>query len=394
MISVIKLDRVEDLVYSGDVRQLAADLRRAVTGIAAAARPRRHTPAARVAPAAPNTLPPLPWANPEPPTRGGEPQSAFYVERPADLAALQAIRCQGVTLAITGARQVGKSSLLARTIAEAGRQGKSVLMLDFQLFERPVLADPDRFFRSFCEAASAGLGVESRVDALWTNLGNSYNCTRYFEYLQEHLSSPLVLALDKLDRMPNTALRSSFFSMLHAWCDRRAISSVWKQFDLVFATSSETRQLVESDCHSPFNSGLTIVLDDITADQVADLNERHGRPFSPHQRQALVDLLGGQPYLIRQALYLAAAGAHTPAEIIDTAASDGGPFADHLRYHLFKLSGQTRLLAELRQVIGRGASVDAWAFDELRAAGLVRREGGRAIARCGLYAAFFQKHLL
>ena len=393
MISVMKhVAGQQKHSFSGDVHRLATELRR-VLG-AAAAKPQQDTLATRVTSPAERRPPPLPWAAPEPPTRDVEQQSTFYVERPADSAALRAIRGQGVTLAITGARQVGKTSLLARTTAEARRQGKHVLTLDFQLFEPAVLADPDRLFRYLCEAASVGLGVDARVDAFWGNLGNSYNCSQYFEhYLLERLGAPLVLALDKLERIPSTALRSSFFSMLRSWCDNRATRPIWKQLDLVLVTSSAAHQLVTNPYQSPFNTGLTIALDDFTPEQIADLNQRHGRPFAPHEQQALAALLAGHPYLIRQALYLAATGAYTAAEILDTAASDGGAFGEHLRYHLFKLCNQPRLVAELRQILSHGASADESACDELCDAGLVRREGQRAQARCQLYATYFREHV-
>ena len=364
------------------------------TTSAAAAQPRQDPPTAQIARTAGQGLaPPLPCATPDPSPHDVEQQSTFYIERPADSAALQAIRGQGITLAITGARQVGKTSLLARITAEARRQGKQVLTLDFQLFEQSVLADPDRLFRYLCEAASIGLGVDSRVDAFWGNLGNSYNCTQYFEhYLLEQLNAPLVLALDKLERIPNTALRSSFFGMLRAWCDNRATKPIWNRLDLVLVTSSAAQQLVTNPYQSPFNTGLTIALDDFTLEQIADLNERHGRQFAPHQQQALATLLAGHPYLTRQALYLAATGTHTAAEIIDTA-GDGGVFGEHLRYQLFKLCGQPRLSAELRQIISHGASADQSACDELCDAGLVRRDGQSAHARCQLYTSFFREHL-
>jgi hypothetical protein len=357
--------------------------------------PRQAAPIAQAASAAARRPPPpLPCAAPEPPARDAEQQSAFYVERPADIAALEAIRGQGVTLAISGARQVGKTSLLARTIAEARRRGKRVLTLDFQLFERAVLADPDRLFRYLCEAASVGVGIEARVDAFWGSLGNSYNCSHYFEhYLLERLDAPLVLALDKLDRIPDTTLRSSFFSMLRSWCDNRATRPIWKQLDLVLVTSSPTHQLVTNPYQSPFNTGITIALEDFTPKQVADLNQRHGRPFTPYEQQALADLLGGHPYLTRQALYLAATGAYSAAEIIEGAAGDRGAFGEHLRYHLFKLAGQPRLVAELRQIVSRGVWADEWACDQLCDAGLARRDGQRASARCQLYTSFFRQHL-
>src|SRR4029453_17826249 len=216
------LDRVDEIVFSGDVEQLAADLRQALAGDTTRLAQDDSTAQPRPAPPAEQKLPqPLPWAHREPPTLPPS-QQLLYIERPADTAALKAIQGQGVTLTITGARQVGKTSLLARTTEEARRQRKHVLTLDFQLFERPVLADPDRLFRYLCETASSGLGVESRVDAFWGNLGNSYNCTRYFErFLLPRLDAPLVLALDKIERIPDTELRSSFFSMLRAWGDNR-----------------------------------------------------------------------------------------------------------------------------------------------------------------------------
>jgi hypothetical protein len=387
------LEPIDRLVLSRNVYELAADLRRAFAGTVAAARSRQEPPRVPAELRVERT-PPLPWATPEPPARDGDSHSTFYIERPADTTALQAIRGQGVTLAITGARQVGKTALLAHITAEACRQGKCVLTLDFQLFERDVLADPDRLFRYICEAASVGLGIESRVDAFWGNLGNSYNCTRYFEhYLLPRLNAPLVIALDKLERFPDTVLRASFFSMLRAWCDNRAISPIWGQLDLVLVTSSAADQLVANDGQSPFNTGVTIALDDFTADQIADLNERYGRPFAARERQELARLLAGHPYLVRYAFYLAASGAQTPAQIIETAASDTGPFGDHLRYHLFRLSNQPRLVDELRQIIRSGSSADEWAFNELRSAGLVRRDGERVLARCRLYAAYFQQHL-
>jgi hypothetical protein len=356
--------------------------------------PQQHIPTAQPEPAPLAPAQPLPWASLDPPDGAIEPQAAFYVERSADAQATQAIRGQGVTMTIKGGRQVGKTALLVRVAAEAREQGKHVLALDFQLFERPVLGDADTLFRAFCEAVSAGLGVESRVEAFWGDLGNSYHCTRYFEcYLLPRLAAPLVLALDKVERIMSGALRSDFFSMLRAWCQNRATNPIWMRLDLVLVTSIEPYQLVDNLYQSPFNVGLTVALGDFTPAQVDDLNERHGQPFAPAQLQALTALLGGHPYLIRHALYLAAAGHYTPAEILAQAREESGPFSDHLRYLLFKLCGQPKLIDALRGLLGRGAPPDEQAFSELHGAGLVRREGERAMARCPLYADYFREHL-
>src|SRR5262245_25819369 len=78
-----------------------------------------------------------------------DPQSAFYVERTGDRIALEAIERQGVTITIIGPRQMGKSSLLIRTMEAAAKAGKRVAFLDFQLFDKSALTDAHTFFRQF-----------------------------------------------------------------------------------------------------------------------------------------------------------------------------------------------------------------------------------------------------
>ena len=89
-----------------------------------------------------------------------DPQSAYYVERPGDQVALQAIRRQGVTITIKGPRQMGKSSLLIRVIDALRKVGKQVAFLDFQLFDKLALADADIFFRQFCTWLTDELEME------------------------------------------------------------------------------------------------------------------------------------------------------------------------------------------------------------------------------------------
>ena len=82
---------------------------------------------------------PMPLAAAQPPPRLELPEgtmdaySAFYIERPgADEVALDAIKREGgVTITIKGPRQMGKSSLLRRTVARAVEAGKQVIFLDF-----------------------------------------------------------------------------------------------------------------------------------------------------------------------------------------------------------------------------------------------------------------------
>lgn len=341
---------------------------------------------------------PLPAAQPvtlELPEGTMDTESRFYVERPFDAAALETIRRKGVTITIKGPRQMGKSSLLIRTMQAAAEAGKRIAFLDFQLFDKAALKDANLFFRQFCVWLTDALGMEDRVADYWKEgLGNSQRCTRYVSlYILKELDGPLVLAMDEVDGIFEADFRSDFFGMLRNWHNSRAFTPLWKRLDLAIVTSTEPYQLIENLNQSPFNVGEIIDLTDFTDAQVSDLNRRHGSPLAPADEQQLMALLNGHPYLVRRALYLIASGRLGFAELIERATDDRGPFGDHLRYHLFRLHNKTELVEGLRQIMRHQRCQDDLIFFRLRGAGLVRREGKVELMRCALYEGYFKEHL-
>ncbi|HEY9641886.1 MAG TPA: AAA-like domain-containing protein, partial [Coleofasciculaceae cyanobacterium] len=382
-----------------DTPRLLEELRQAIAGqpLSIATAQAKTDLTATVQPASPIPRP-LPAAQPvslEMPEGTMDLESQFYLSRSADAIALDTIKRQGVTITIKGPRQMGKSSLLIRTMAAAAEAGKRVAFLDFQLFDKTALTDGDRFFRQFCAWLTDELELGDRVEEFWSlPLGNSQRCSRYLQrYLLKELGSPLVLAMDEVESVFDTEFRSDFFSMLRSWHNNRAMTPIWKQLDLVLVTSTEPYQLIENLNQSPFNVGQVIELSDFPAEQVAELNQRHGRPLNPSQEQQLMTLLGGHPYLVRRALYLLASGQLTVAALFDQATADRGPFGDHLRYHLFRMNDKPDLIQGLLQVIRSQTCPDERVFFRLRGAGLVRRDRQTVLPRCQLYAAYFQEHL-
>ena len=126
------------------------------------------------------------------------PNSRFYVEREVDHIAIDGVRSgNGATITIKGPRQIGKSSLLVRTTAEAAKIGKSIVMLDFQQFDKSMFEDETIFFTQFCRALSYNLKIEDQAEKFWQlPLGNIMRCTSYVEdYILKKLDGDLVLAL-------------------------------------------------------------------------------------------------------------------------------------------------------------------------------------------------------
>lgn len=183
--------------------------------------------------------------------------------------------------------------------------------------------------------------------------------------------------------------------MLRGWHNRRATRTLWNQFNLLIAHSTEPTLFIKDLNQSPFNVGTVIRLGDFDRDEVLWLNARHGSPIaSGEDLERLLRLVGGHPYLVRQALYALAAGPMSVMDLVSVATDDNGPFGDHLRRHLWVLRDNSHLRKALRQVIsGRGCE-DEDVFQRLRAAGLIEGES-RALAktRCDLYALYMRKHL-
>jgi hypothetical protein len=290
---------------------------------------------------------------------------------------------------------MGKSSLLLRVVHTAIGLGKRVAVLDFQLFDRTALHDDETFFRHFCVWLTAELELENQVETFWTTpLGNPQRCTRYVgRYLLPALGAPLVLAMDEVDTVFDTAFRSDFFSMLRTWHNYRALQPIWRQLDLVLVTSTEPYQFVTNRNLSPFNVGEGIDLPDFTPAQVAELNRRHGTPLDADAVERLLNLIGGHPFLIRRALYFVASRRLTADELFAQALDDHGPFGDHLCRHLFRLHEDRELLESLRQVLTRQTCPDERAFFRLQGAGLVRHDGRAVVPRLPLYAAYFGERL-
>ncbi|NEZ68291.1 TIR domain-containing protein [Leptolyngbyaceae cyanobacterium CCMR0082] len=324
--------------------------------------------------------------------------SQFYIQRAGDRIALQVMQ-RGSIFSVLGPRQMGKSSLLMRTMTEAYKQQKQVIFLDFQLTETAALLDADLFYRRFCELLSHQLGMASQVDRWWQQyeaFGNPDRCSSYIQdYLLKELDGSIFLAMDEVDKLIASPFRDEFFAMLRSWHTKRGFKPSWKRLNLAMVTCTEPYQLIQDLNQSPFNIGTTISLQDFQFEDVVELNRRHGSALTTADLGTLMDWVGGHPYLVRKTLYLVANGEMTIAEIFKVAKTDRGPFNGHLRYHFFRMQDKPHLVNGMLQVIRSQTCSDEQVLRRLVAAGLVQRDGGgrQIIPRCRLYSEYFKEHL-
>jgi hypothetical protein len=357
-----------------------------------AAPPRSQTPAN----IRDRTGAPLPAADPRLDTGAIELDSQFYVERAADHEVTRLVSVAGRTVLIKGPRQVGKTSLLTRAKASAERSGHRVVYIDFQLIDDAHLKSLKTLATYLAHRIGRTLRSAIKPGDVWDDyLGAAESLTDFIERILLADPAPVTLCCDEVDRIFDQDYRNAFFAMVRAWHNRRATSPAWRTFGLIIAHSTEPALFIDDVNQSPFNVGEVFRLTDFDAAQLAWLNLRHGCPLTERELDALQALVGGHPFLARQGLYvLATRRVGSLADLIATAADDGGPFGDHLRRHLFGLSKRPRIAEAFKSVVRQQRCENEDEFQRLKAAGLVEgasRESARV--RCDLYQRYFARHL-
>ena len=172
-------------------------------------------------------------------------------------------------------------------------------------------------------------------------------------------------------------------------------SDKWSRFNMVIAHSTEPHLWIQDITQSPFNVGLPVRLEDFDFECVSLLNRAHGGPLTTDKDISdLTGLMGGQPYLIRQALYMLVTNRWSLAQLQSVATDETGPFGDHLRQILWHLHEHKELKGVLHRVLDHGICEDERHFHRLRAAGLIRGETRDVVQmRCLLYERYFKRHL-
>ena len=331
------------------------------------------------------------------PTGALSPDSRFYIERHHDRVMRRQVTLQGSTTIIEGARQMGKSSLVVRALAHARAQQCVVIDFDFQDLDESCLHDLETLLRYLADAMCERLRLAISPEDVWRGpLGAKDKLTSYVrEYVLQGVRMPVVLVIDEVDRVLGRPYYDDFFGLLRAWHNRRARDPLWAKFNMVLSYSTDPRQVIRDPNQSPFNVGTKLQLDDFTFDDVWELNRRYDKPLKrKNQLKALMEVIGGHPHLVQQALYTLADKTHTLPVLLDTTHVAAGPFIDHLQHYERRLEAEPALKQGMRQALMNGTCPQGGVCSRLRSMGLITGVSHDTVApRCRLYVAYFQRAL-
>jgi serine/threonine protein kinase len=358
-----------------------------------------------------NSISELDWVNMTPkssavllknlePVGGAIPlDSEFYIVRPVDEIFNKAIARGDSIVLIKGARQMGKTSLLARGLQEARDVNAKVVLTDFQRFNSSHLSSINALFLALAELIADQLDLEVYPREVWhPERGASINFERYIrrEVLKK-LSSPLVWGLDEVDRLFSCDFSSEVFGLFRSWHNARSLdpSAPWRQLTLAIAYATEAHLFITDINQSPFNVGTRLTLEDFTIEQVSELNIRYGSPLkNDSELSQFFQLVNGQPYLVRRGLHEMVSQSMNLKALEKLSCKDEGCFGDHLRRILISLNQDPKLSQTIKAILAQTAYPTKEDFYRLRSVGLISGDSPQdSKLRCKLYEIYLREQL-
>ncbi len=336
-------------------------------------------------------------------------KSVCYVERQSmdkqkyiESLCYEEIQKPGALARIKAPEQMGKTWLLEKVLGFAREQKYETVKLDFRLADNTIFSDYDTFLQWICLHVGEGLDQEENLDKYWKKMyGSNKNCTRYFQnYLLSNINNPLILGLDNVDlvfEQPN--IFNDFCKLIRFWYDQAKstdhIGEIWKKIRFVIVHSTEVYRGMDINSSPLAGVGLTVEPPEFKPEQVLFLVQRYELDYHTSNIEKLMELVGGNPALIRTVLDSAKQQNLSLEELLKLAATESGVFRDHLGRHLHNLRQYPELASAFLLCVNSQSPVDIdsqLAF-KLHRMGLVKLQENCVIPSCNLYRQYFSSRL-
>jgi AAA-like domain/CHAT domain len=326
------------------------------------------------------------------------PDSGIYVGHPnIEDKCYQTILRPASLLRVRGPQLMGRTQILNRVIkrVRANRSDYRIAVINFRSrLGQEAFSTPDKFFQAFCVCISDLLRLSTDPNEYWHSRDGDPNhkATCFFEdFVLKTIDSPLVLFFNDIDRVFEHSVAQSFCDLLRGWYGEAQQEGRWEQIRLVIGHSTDFYASLNINNSPLANVGEVITLEEFTQQQVQDLTEHYGLNWNKDRVKRLMNLVGGHPYLIDEALKTIADQRSPLKDILDKAATEEGIYSDHLR----QLWGITRyrpdLWKALRKVViaPQPVRVNPLQLFHMNSLGLVKINGNEATPRCQLYRQYF-----
>ncbi len=304
------------------------------------------------------------------------------------------VQTPGSLLHIRGPRQIGKTTLMAKT---ATQSGMSAVILNLKLADSQLTQHLGDFLQWLCQAVAQTLGQPTldHSDRQPDQITDSFGCTLYFQSLLSDLNEPLVLAFDEVDvLLKSPEIATNFFNLIRAWHELAQYgqdhSHIWRQLRIIMVHSSEI-YLSDWEAELPLTFGTVVDVPNFTQAQVNELSQHYGLERPDAVAERLTHFLNGKPYLTQLALHHLQTYPSSVEQLTNSYLSPDSIFAEHLLYYLTLLQQHPDLLDSYQQVVQADQPIllpPLQAF-KLSRLGLTIGQGQMALPLCHLYRVYF-----
>lgn len=232
----------------------------------------------------------------------GQPQTTI------ETACCREILKPGSLIRIEGAKWMGKTSLVNQILEQGNLQAQRTVYLDFDTIEQEIIQDINKLLIWLFTIIFHQLNIENKLKNYWSKSISSCSddYTAYFEdFILTRVKSNIVLALDNIDCLfYNQEVAETFLKLLCNWHEQAKSNHHWSKLKLIITQSTKVGISFNIDRFFS-NTAPPFLLEEFDFQQVKILASFYKLDWNNWKISRLMNEVGGNPYLVRLAMYQA-----------------------------------------------------------------------------------------
>ncbi|MBI4661837.1 MAG: AAA-like domain-containing protein [Verrucomicrobia bacterium] len=330
-----------------------------------------------------------------------------YVERQADRDLLEGL-LKGEFCYVLTSRQMGKSSLMARTANRLRERGENVVTLDLTAIGQNLSLE--QWYDGLLARIGRRLNLENELDEYWLGQSRMNPVRRFFAALRDvvlaQCTGRVVLFVDELDVVRSLPFETDeFFAAIRECYNRRAEDQELNRLTFCLLGVATPSGLIANQHRTPFNIGRRVALADFELGELAPLAAglSEDRALAARLIERVFFWTNGHPYLTQRLCQAVLKHrAHSDPEIdglcldlfLSNRASERDDNLIFVRERLLRSKAGLEALREAYdRIVAQPETMpddeDDQAINELLLSGLIASEQGQLRVRNRIYERVF-----